>query len=199
MKFLAFTDLHQDKKFLSKLVSRAEEKDIDFVVCAGDISIFGKGLSDVLKAFDKVNKKFYFIPGNHEEHITDIDKILAKFSNCLNLHKKSLEIGEYIFCGYGGGGFTQEDAGFRKVSREWYSRYNGRKIVLVTHQPPFGVKVDLLEKRHVGNIDYRRFIERIKPKLVICGHLHETAGQQDQLENTKIVNPGWEGMVVELK
>jgi Icc-related predicted phosphoesterase len=52
--------------------------------------------------------------------------------------------------------------------------------------------------RHVGNKDFRSFIERIKPNLVICGHIHETAEKKDKIGKTIVINPGWEGVVVEL-
>ena len=92
-----------------------------------------------------------------------------------------------------------QDAEFRKISRDWYGKYKDKKIVLVTHQPPYGTKLDRLGQRHVGNEDYRKFIERIEPKVAISGHLHETVGLSDSIGKTKIVNPGWDGMVVELK
>ena len=60
-----------------------------------------------------------------------------------------------------------QDADFRKIAREWYGKYNGRKIVLVTHQPPFGNKLDLMGSRHVGNKDFTAFILRIKAKLAV--------------------------------
>ena len=67
MKFLVFTDLHNDKEQRAKLVKRALENDVEFIVCCGDISTFGRGLRDVLSAFSKCGKKMYVIPGNHEE------------------------------------------------------------------------------------------------------------------------------------
>ena len=54
MKFLTFVDLHDDKKFLKELVDRAKKDDIDFIVCAGDFTQFGRGLSSVLKQFNKM-------------------------------------------------------------------------------------------------------------------------------------------------
>ena len=59
-------------------------------------------------------------------------------------------------------------------------------------------KLDLLEMGHVGNKDYLKFIRRMKPKLAISGHLHETVGVMDKIDKTQIVNPGWDGMVIEL-
>ncbi len=197
MKFLSFTDLHEDKAQLRQLVNRVKQDDIDFVICCGDISNFGSGLTNVLEAFDKIGKNFYVIPGNHEENL-EWAKIVAKYPNCVDLHLQAIEFEEYVLLGYGGGGFAQEDKEFRKVARRWYGKYKGKKTILVTHGPPFGTKLDLLENRHVGNIDYRKFIQRIKPKLAISGHLHETVGEIDEINETKLINPGWEGMMVEL-
>jgi len=198
MKFLTFVDLHDDKKYLKELVQRASKDDIDFVVCAGDVSQFGRGLIAVLEQFNSLGKKMYIIPGNHENDAM-LKKVNGQFSNIINFHQDAVEIGDYVFLGYGEGGFVFEDAEFRKVARHWYGKYNGRKIVFVTHGPPFGTAVDKIDQKYVGNKDFSQFIQRILPKLVICGHLHETANKTDQINKVRIINPGWEGMVVELQ
>lgn len=198
MKFLTFTDLHENKDGLNALVTRAAEPDIDFVVCAGDISSFGRGLPTVLKAFSDLGKPFYVVPGNHEEG-EGFEEVVRKHKHCVSLDRKAIVVGEYVFLGFGGGGFAMKDQEFRKIARFWYGKFNGKKIVLLTHQPPFGTKLDFLHQRHVGNEDFRDFIIRIKPKLAISGHLHETVGEVDALGETKLINPGWDGMVIELK
>lgn len=197
MKFLAFTDLHEDKAMLNELLARAGKKDIDFVVCCGDISTFGNGLNYNLKKLNGLGKPVYVVPGNHEEG-AEFAGIVSGFPNVVNLDRNAKIIGDYVFLGYGGGGFALQDAAFRKIAREWYGKYNGKKIVLITHQPPFGTKLDQLGERHVGNKDFTHFILRVKPKLALSGHLHETVGIVDAIEGTKIANPGWEGMVIEL-
>ncbi len=197
MKFLAFTDLHEDKSMLDELLARATRKDIDFIVCCGDISTFGNGLKYNLTKLNSLGKKVYVVPGNHEEGPEFAD-IIAKFSNFVNIDRSAVLVEDYVFLGYGGGGFTLQDAEFRKIARNWYGKYNGKKIFLITHQPPFGTKLDLLGERHVGNKDFTAFILRVKPKLALSGHLHETIGIVDSIEETKIANPGWEGMVIEL-
>ena len=180
MKFLTFTDLHENKDGLKALVKRAAESDIDFVVCAGDISSFGRGLRTVLKAFNELGKPFYVVPGNHEEG-EGFDAVVQEFKHCISLDRKAMMVGEYVFLGYGGGGFAMKDQEFRKIARFWYGKFNGQKIVLLTHQPPFETKLDALHNRHVGNEDFRDFILRIKPKLVVSGHLHETVGEVDSM------------------
>ncbi len=198
MKFLTFTDLHENKDGLKALVTRAAEPDIDFVVCAGDISSFGRGLPTVLKAFSDLRKPFYVVPGNHEEG-EGFEEIVKRYKHCVSLDRKAMRVGEYVFLGFGGGGFAMKDQEFRKIARFWYGKFNGQKVVLLTHQPPFATKLDALHGRHVGNEDFRDFIIRIKPKLTISGHLHETVGEVDALGETKLINPGWDGMVIELK
>src|SRR3989344_995214 len=172
MKFLTFTDLHEDKEVLNELVQRASKSDIDFVVCCGDISTFGNGLRFNLKKFNSLGKKVYVIPGNHEEG-PEFDAVVAEFSNVVNLDRKARIVGDYIFLGYGGGGVVFWDAGFTK---NCWGRDGG----------------------NVGNKDFTAFTLRIKPKLALSGHLHETVGEIDVIGETKIANPGWEGMVIEL-
>ncbi len=199
MKFLAFVDLHEDARTRRELLARAGKSDIDFSICLGDFSTFGRGMKVVLKEFNALGKPFYVIPGNHEEN-AGLEEAVKEFPHCFFFHRKALFLpGGYVLCGYGGGGFAMEDAAFRKVAREWYGKYKEKKLILATHGPPFGTALDLLDNRHVGNRDYRRFIERIKPKLVLSGHLHETAGAVDTVGKTKLLNPGWEGRVIELK
>ena len=201
MKFLTFTDVHAEKKVIKTLAKRAMQDDVEFSICAGDFSNFGSGFHVLLEAFEKIKKPLYVVPGNHEEH-SDFDGELEKYEFCQSLHGKAIEIGGYVLMGFGGGGFSFEDAPFRKVSRGWYGKFKDKKTILVTHQAPFGTTLDVLDlgggERHVGNKDYLKFVKRMKPKLAISGHLHETFGEVDTVGKTKLINPGDEGMVVEL-
>ena len=197
MKFLTFTDLHDDQDTLRQLVKRAKEDDIDFLICCGDISRFGRGLKDVLHGFDKVGKTIYVIPGNHEDG-TPFEAMVNKTKHWKSFDRKDLKLGNYILLGYGSGGFALEDKEFRKLARSWYGKHKDKKIIFVSHGPPYGTQLDLLPEGHVGNKDYTKFIRRIQPKLAISGHLHETVGIIQKIDGIKLINPGWEGMVVEL-
>ncbi len=197
MKILALVDLHGDMKLLKKLVKRAKEKDIDLVVVAGDLTMFEDHLRYIIRKLNTIGKKVLIIPGNHESE-KSLKEVVKDYENCIEFNKKVARFREHVFLGYGEGGFALKDAEFRKLARHWYGEYQKEKVVLVLHAPPFGTKLDKINGRYVGNKDFRKFIERIKPKLVICGHLHETAGKTDKIGETKVINPGWEGMVVEL-
>jgi len=197
MKFLTFADLHGDFGLLKKLIKRAKEKDIEFVLVAGDFTAFERSMRAILKKLDSIGKPIFLIPGNHEEG-GDYKKFVKDYPNCRDVHKKAIEVDGYVILSYGGNGFSATDSEFREIARNWYGKYKGKKVILMTHGPAYGTKLDLIEKKHVGNKDYLRFIERIKPKVVISGHLHETFNVVDEIGKTKLVNPGWEGMVIEL-
>ena len=63
-------------------------------------------------------------------------------------------------------------------------------LVLVTHQPPYGTLADVAGGfRHVGSESIRAFIEKNKPAVCFCGHIHE-AQSVDHIDGTTIINPG---------
>jgi len=197
MKILALTDLHGDVSILKSLIKKVITSEIDIIVIAGDLTQFETNLNYLLAKLNSMNKPVLIIPGNHEddEHLTETAKA---YPNLICFNKKAVEFQGYLFLGYGGGGFSLEDSQFKWLARQWYSEYQNQKIILVLHGPPFGTSLDKIDNRHVGNKDFRSFIERIKPKLVICGHLHENAGKLDTIGEIKLINPGWEGMIVEM-
>jgi Icc-related predicted phosphoesterase len=104
-----------------------------------------------------------------------------------------------MFLGWGTDGFTKRNEDFRETARKWRQNLHGEKTVVVTHAPPANTKLDALENNmHVGNIDIRKEIERIQPILSISGHIHESEGKQDRIGKTLCVNPGWNGMVLDV-
>ena len=49
--------------------------------------------------------------------------------------------------------------------------------ILLSHPPPFGV-FDSVGPTHVGSQAVRKIVERKKPIMVICGHIHEYEGKE---------------------
>lgn len=59
--------------------------------------------------------------------------------------------------------------------------------VLITHGPPYGIGDPDSKKFPVGCKDLLEAIRRVKPKLHICGHLHEGYGVREVFD-TKFIN-----------
>lgn len=51
--------------------------------------------------------------------------------------------------------------------------------ILVTHAPPYGYGDIVPGWGHVGGVELGRTVERVKPKAVICGHIHPAYGKYD--------------------
>jgi Icc-related predicted phosphoesterase len=62
--------------------------------------------------------------------------------------------------------------------------------IFCPHAPPKDTACDRLGSgEHVGSAAIRAFVERVQPDLVLCGHIHESRGE-DEIGATRIVNPG---------
>ena len=200
MKLLAFVDMHGSHKALEKI--KAQSKQSDILVCAGDISIFENNLDKLFFELNKLNKPVLIIPGNHES--TESINVLTKlFPNIINIDEKGHAIGNYLFFGYGGGGFSMVDHHFDKISKKFEKKIKKfRKIneniktILVAHAPPYKTKIDRIMDEYCGNKSIKSFILKVKPDLVISGHLHENAGKEDKISNTKVINPGPFGKIL---
>lgn len=199
MKLLAFSDVHADFTVVKKLVSRAQQPDITLLACAGDFTVFGSFMAEMLGKFDAIGKPVMLIPGNHEEPARLLRE-LKEHKNMVCLHERLVRWNGITFLGWGTDGFSRHSDAFRSVARSWRRHLTNEDdtIILVTHAPPYKTKLDALNGGFVGNADIRREIERIKPRLAISGHIHENAGKQDRIGSTIIINPGWNGMVVEI-
>ena len=60
----------------------------------------------------------------------------------------------------------------------------------MTHSPPKGAVDRSAEGRSLGSVAIREVVQRSRPRLVVCGHIHASAGQQAQLGVTPVVNAG---------
>ena len=83
MKILFFSDTHGDDKALEILRNRA--KDVDGIVCAGDISIMERDLKKVMKKLNSFGKPLLMIHGNHEDE-EGLKDLCEKHENITFLH-----------------------------------------------------------------------------------------------------------------
>lgn len=195
MKILAFGDTHGDIVYIEGIIKKIKKDKPEIVICSGDLTNFGNNIMGCINKFPD-DVLFLIVPGNHESSEL-LDSINKK--NIINLHKRSFEVQNFIFFGYGEGGFSYLDNEFESVSKKFKKHTNGKKVVLVTHAPPFDTGLDYLPRLgNRGNKSIRKFIDEINPVLCISGHLHENAGKLFKLENSVLINPGPLGKLIEV-
>ncbi len=198
MRILAFVDIHGSDKALKRIKEKVKKYNPDLMVCAGDITIFGRDIDYIMHKLSKLKVPMVIIPGNHESE-KEIKDSASLFKNVYAIHNKSFIFKDVIFLGHGGGGFSLVDRDFAKRAKKFkrlIKKFN--KIVLVTHAPPYKTKVDMIMEEHCGNKTIRNFVKTVQPDVAICGHLHEDSGKEDKIGKTKVLNPGPYGKIIKI-
>ncbi len=196
MRILSFVDMHGSVNAFKKIKEKAENSDI--IICAGDFSVWGKAQESILRQFNSLKKPFIIIPGNHESD-AELKSFCREFKNLSYAHKRLLKVDDFLIIGYGGGGFSQREEGFEDFVEDVKEELKNKKIILVTHGPPYGTEVDKINSDYKGCKSFKKFIDKYNPLIHICGHLHETWGKKQLYNNTLILNPGPVGRIVVLK
>lgn len=179
LRLLVISDIHGETENLELLKEKIEELKVNVVICCGDIES-----SEAIELLSNFGVLTYAIPGNMDDFY--IVQMLEEYG--ISLHGKVANLRDYIAVGIGGyKPITTLERLLRECSNE-LKKYD--KIILVTHHPPYGTKVDIAHGGlHIGIKEFNDFIKEFKPKLCLCGHVHESPGV-DKINNTIIVNPG---------
>lgn len=198
MKLLCFSDLHRDQKAASSLVDAAA--DVDCVIGAGDFASRRQGLADTLDILAAIDKPAVLVAGNGEsaEELTEAAKV---WKSATVLHGSGCTIDGVPFWGVGG---AIPVTPFGDWSYDFDEQQGAQMLadcpgdaVLIVHSPP----LDTVDKDSTGRVrgseSIRQTILDKKPRVVICGHIHDDWGKQAQLGPTRIYNAGPKGIVVE--
>ncbi len=203
MKILAASDVHADQKAMKDLAKKAKKENVDLIILAGDLSIFGTGLDGLLKPLAESNKKVAIIPGNHESE-ADVFMLKRRYPDVIyDLHNYAFKIGEIGFFGCGlaniGPNELPEEEISRRIQQSFDYIKSSKKKIMVVHTPPYKTKLDVIGKNmNVGSTAVREMIEKLKPDKCICGHIHETFNLEDKLGDTTVINAGPKGKVIEI-
>lgn len=197
MKILVFSDIHGDLKALEQVV----EMEADYYFAAGDMVNHGRGLDEVGKILSRRADRMYVLPGNHET-TAQIEGMCERFS-LKAFHGETFHAEGYQFAGLGysnptpfdtPGEYTEEELAER------LKRFDGLKpLLLICHCPPVETNLDEASSGgHFGSRAMREFIEREQPEYFFCGHIHESAGNEDSIGASHGFNVGKKGRLLEL-
>lgn len=165
----------------------------DLLIHAGDIMNSGYNKNDIfdfLHWYDSIpgyDKKI-FIAGNHdrmfENHPEDVKEWLSKFPNINYLQDEAVVVDGIKIYGspwqpeFFNWAFNLPRNGFG-LAGKWEAIPDNTDI-LITHGPAYGT-LDTVAGRHYDNLGCELLaerIERLKPKIHICGHIHSGYGYE---------------------
>ena len=131
-----------------------------------------------------------FVPGNH-----DLDDPPADAGG-INVDGRILPVAGLSVAGFGGAGPTR--FGFAYEWPEEQADETLRRLaaldepvdILLSHTPPVDSGLDLTAHgQSVGSRAVKRWLPRLRPKLFVCGHIHEAWGLRI-LEGIPCINAG---------
>jgi Icc-related predicted phosphoesterase len=197
MKLLAFSDLHRDRDRAERLVELAREADV--VLGAGDYATMRVGLGGTIEVLGAITTPSVLVPGNAESD-TELWQACAGWASAHVLHGTAVQLNGAEFFGLGGGvpptpfpwsfDLSEEEAAAKLESCP-------EGAVLVVHSPPKGY-LDEAHGRHLGSRAVLEAIERKRPALVVCGHIHQCWGSEAAIGTTPVVNVGPDGRFFEV-
>src|SRR5919197_238235 len=195
MRLLAFSDVHRDLPQAGRLVDRSGDADV--VVAAGDFASVHRGLDELIEVLAAIETPTVLVAGNNETDAA-LRAACVGWSAAHVLHGQGVEIDGVSFFGLGGGvPVTPWDWSFDLTEEEAAERLAAcpRGGVLVVHSPPKG-HVD--GSRRLGSQAVLEAIEDKQPRFAVCGHIHEAAGEQDTIGESRVLNVGPLGIVLDL-
>jgi uncharacterized protein len=198
MKLLAFSDLHRDRHRAARLVELSAEADA--VAAVGDFASVHRGLMETIEALVPIARPVLAVPGNNETEEA-LRAACASWPAATVLHGERAEVDGVELFGLGGGiPITPWDWSFDLDEGEAAAKLEACPdgAVLLVHSPPRG-HVDVAgDGRHLGSQAVLDAIERTRPTLVLCGHIHESWGEESRIGPSRVVNLGPDGAFFEV-
>ncbi len=197
MKVLAFSDLHRDQDRAERLVELARGADV--VLAAGDYATMRMGLEGTIEVLSAIAAPTVLVPGNAESD-TELWQACTGWPSAHVLHGAAVQLEGAQFFGLGGGvpptpfpwsfDLSEDEAAAKLESCP-------EDAVLVVHSPPNGY-LDEAHGSHLGSRAILEAIERKRPALVVCGHIHQCWGSEAAIGTTPVFNVGPDGRFFEV-
>ncbi len=200
LKILAAGDIHGDTSLAKKLAEKAAKEKVDLVVLCGDLTYGEKSTANIIGPFVKKKKKVVLIPGNHETIATA--DFLAELYDVTNLHGYSIIYKDIGLFGCGGANIglfqLSEDEIFGALKKGFENVKGMRKKIMITHVHPSKTIMEKFTDIFPGSKGVEKAVKKFKPDILLCSHVHEAEGIEEKLGDTKVINVGKKGKIIEL-
>ncbi|MDF0601053.1 metallophosphoesterase family protein [Psychromarinibacter sp. C21-152] len=189
MRILAFSDLHHARGRAEAIVAASAEAEL--VIGAGDFCNMRQALPEAMNLLTGIVAPMVAVPGNAES----ADELReAAHAGTQVLHGEGCDIAGLRIFGLGYGvpvtPFGAWSCDLPEEEAAAMLAGCAGADILVTHSPPKGVADVTSGGQSVGSVAIREAVERIRPKLALCGHIHDSWGQEGTIGTTRVVNLG---------
>jgi hypothetical protein len=201
MLIYAVADIHAKTHCLDQIRSNIDSFHPDVLVVAGDIFNY-LNPSRALESLNSMGVPVLAVRGNSDPAF--MSRYFNGYSNIRLMQASRVMINGIGFVGLSGTipvPFRSRIAFREKHLKEKIRPLIDPETVLVAHPPPYGVLDRVGKKFHAGSALIRDLVMQTRPKLMICGHIHEDVGMT-RLGQTMVVNccmpHGGRGAMIEI-
>jgi uncharacterized protein len=200
MKIFAAGDIHGDIDLAKRLAKKAKDENVDLVVLCGDITHFDNSSENLIKYFVEKKLKVLFVPGNHDSFATA--DFLSEAYKIKNLHGYSVKYGNVGIFGAGKAniGIEQisEDEIFNLLEKSHKKINYTQKKIMVTHVHPANSNMEKFTSIFKGSNSVKKAIDKFKPDIHLCSHVHEAEGIEEKIGKTRVINVGRNGKIINI-
>lgn len=201
IRFLATGDIHSNKKLLDNISIYNDFNNIDYILFIGDLSDKKNDFNQIINTFK--NKPILMVQGNHETKKQL--KVLENKYNIFMLNKDSKQIHsdlilfgpEFINLGFNS---KNEEQIFNQLENRFQQIKNIKCKLFLSHMPPEETKIAMATPYYPyigGSFAVKEFLENKKIDLTLVGHIHESSGLEEIVNNNKILNVGKTSKIIE--
>jgi Icc-related predicted phosphoesterase len=193
MRIACITDLHGRMPALGRIL--ADLGTADLLLLGGDITNFGSPIDAerVLALARTKVPEVWTVTGNCDS--AAIERRLNELG--VSLHGRGVIVDGIGLHGLSGippwkkGMFQLSEEELAAALESGYAAVRvAARHVLLAHAPPRDTRLDqTVFWQHAGSVAVREFVERTRPALVFCGHIHEGRGIE-RFGPTTLVNCG---------
>jgi len=198
MRLLLSSDVHRDRSLARGLVERSAEADV--LVVAGDLAVMRNGLEETVELLAETDTPTVLVAGNGES-ADELARACEGWTAAHVLHGTGCTLAGVEFWGVGGAipvtpfGAWSYDLPEEEARGLLADCPEGG--VLVTHAPPYG-HLDESGGKSLGSWAVLEAVQRARPRLAVCGHIHAHWERQSTEGETRIVNAGPRGVWFDL-
>ena len=177
MRIYAVADIHGRPERLLAVERAVSSHRPDVLVLAGDITrLFDSGRS-TLERLGGLGVKTLAVCGNSDGRKTEA---LFGENGIESLHLRSFVKEGIPFTGVGGAvliPFRTRIGWMEKKTGEILEYLVDENTILVAHPPPWGLLDEVGGNFSAGSRLIRSVVDKMRPRIVLCGHIHEGAGR----------------------